>query len=429
MIERYKSPIMNKIWSEEEKIKRWTNIEILACSVYHERGEISNKEFNIIKKIKSPKIKRISEIEQKINHDVAAFVQALSEKLKGNISRHIHRGLTSSDVIDTAQAIAIVESLECIKKDLKIQNFILHQMAIKYKNTPCIGRTHGVHAEVITFGLRVLGWYSELKRNLDRINNAIENLRYGKLSGAVGTYSQNDIEFERDVLKELGLKCEPVSTQIIPRDRYAELFSTLTLICSLYERIATEIRSLQRTEIQEVQENFSENQIGSSAMPHKRNPIASEKLCGIARLLRGYLLTSYENINLWHDRDISHSSVERVILPDSFHLVHYSVLLMNGLLRGLKVYPDKMMENVNKTNGLIFSQNVLGLLLSVGMKRKDAYDVIQKSCKEVLEKKVDFIKSVKNNLPKNIKIADRMLEEKTNIDFYLRHVDKIFERI
>lgn len=428
MIERYAHPTIESLWNDWGKLNFWTRVEKAACEVFYERGEITKEEIKAIRKAKSPDPNRVKELEKVTDHDVVAFVQALAENC-GDAGRHIHKGLTSSDVCDTAQALAILGSLQVTIEKLNSFANQLHKLALDHKYTPCIGRTHGVHAEITTFGIRVAGWYSELHRNLDRLRNVRDNWT-AKMSGAVGTYSQTDPEFEERVLHILVLKPEKVSTQIIPRDKHAELISALALLGGALERIALEIRSLQRTEIREVEEGFRSGQKGSSAMPHKRNPISSEKVCGLARILRGYMIVAHENIALWHDRDISHSSVERLIIPDSFHtVIHMITVLSEKVFPNLRVFPENMMKNIMKTGGAVFSQNILGWLLSKGYSRDEAYKVVQQSAKMVLEKKYERMIDAITGTFHVDSHALRELEDCFNVNRYLTHVDAIFNRV
>jgi adenylosuccinate lyase len=428
MIERYADPVINSLWDEQSKINNWTLVEKAACITLHKRGKITDEEIEAIKEAPAPTIDKVKKLEKITDHDVAAFVQALAQNC-GKAGRHIHKGLTSSDICDTAQAIAIKRSLQIIIEKLNNFGSTLRAMAEKYKRTPCIGRTHGVHAEITTFGIRIAGWYAELHRNLKRLRVIRDGWR-AKLSGAVGTYSQTDPEFEEKTLKQLCLIPEKISTQIIPRDRHAELLSALALVGGLLERIALEIRSLQRTEIREVEEGFKSGQKGSSAMPHKHNPISSEKVCGLARILRGHMLVAHENMALWHDRDISHSSTERIIIPDAFHLLAHMIKIMDKkVFANLQVFPDNMMKNIMKTGGAVFSQNVLTFLLSHGYSREKAYKIVQQCAQLVLEGKhermIDAISYMFYVGPDAMPDLNKCFD----IENYLVHVDSIFRKV
>jgi len=428
MIERYEHPIIQEIWSDKSKFTFWKRVELAACEVFYKRGEITEEEIKVIREAKAPTPERVRELEKTTDHDVAAFVQALAENV-GEAGRHIHRGLTSSDVCDTAQALMIKASIDVVLN--KLNNFAvqLYELALKYKFTPCIGRTHGVHAEITSFGMRFAGWYSEIERNIVRLKRVKENW-CAKMSGAVGTYSQTDPEFEQEALDNLFLSVEPVSTQIVPRDRHAELLSVLSLIGGALERIALEIRSLQRTEIREVEEGFKVGQKGSSAMPHKHNPISSEKVCGLSRVLRGYMIVAHENIALWHDRDISHSSTERIILPDAFNIITHMIQVLNDkVFPNLQVFPENMMANIMKTGGAVFSQNVLGWLLSLGYSREKAYKLVQESAQMVLDGKVERMVDALVFLGNFDAFQIVELNKCFDVNIYLKHINKIFNRV
>lgn len=428
MIERYAHPSVASLWSDWAKFNFWTRVEKAACEVFYERGEITEEEIEAIRKASAPTAERVKELEKVTDHDVVAFVQALAENV-GEAGRHIHKGLTSSDVCDTAQALAIVASIQLVIEKANDFGGQLRALAMKHKYTPCIGRTHGVHAEITSFGIRVAGWYAEIHRNLDRLRKLRDGWR-AKMSGAVGTYSQTDPEFEKRALHHLALKPEPISTQVVPRDRHADLLSALALLGGALERIALEIRSLQRTEIREVEEGFKSGQKGSSAMPHKRNPISSEKVCGLARILRGYMLVAHENIALWHDRDISHSSAERLIIPDAFHtIMHMITVLDKKVFPNLQVFPDNMMSNILKTGGAVCSQNVLTWLLSLGYSREEAYGIVQRSAKMVIEGEAERMRDAITYMFHVDSNALEELDKCFDVNSYLKHVDYIFKRV
>lgn len=423
MIKRYQTKEMQEIWSEENKIKTWLNVELAVCK----NSIISDDHYKKISKISTPTPEEVLEVEKELKHDLASFVYVCRNKINDVAAANcFHRGLTSSDVIDTANTIMIKESLNIIYENLKIFQGILREKSLEYKNLICIGRTHGMHAEPTSFGLKFLGWYSEAQRNCERIINAIDEMSYGKLSGPVGNYSNIDPGLEDSALFDLGLKVEPVSTQIIPRDRYAQMFSVLSLIGNMIERIALEIRSLQRSEINEVEEYFSEKQMGSSVMAHKHNPISSEQLMGIARIIRSNMNAAFENTALWHERDISNSSVERIILPDTFHLVHYSLNKISDIITNLVVKEDNIKNNLQMSIDVCSSQKILNYLMDLGIDRQKAYEII----KIATEFKYDFIGTIVEltETKGGIKIENEDLEKVISfID--LKNIDVIYERV
>lgn len=429
MITRYQTKEMAKIWDDEARFARWTQVEIAACEAFHERGEISSEDIAAIRKGHHQTAERIREHEKETNHDVVAFVRSMSETVGEPACRHIHRGMTSSDVVDTALALALKESFEVVIPAAEALRDALAKQAITYKKTPCAGRTHGVHAEPTTFGLRLAGWHSEMSRHIERLTLASKDISYAKLSGAVGNYSQTDPDFEAFVMNKLDLQVEPVATQVVPRDRHANALSALALMGAGIERFATEIRSLQRTDVREAEEYFAQGQTGSSAMPHKRNPITCERLTGMARLLRGYMMSAFENVALWHDRDISHSSVERVICPDAFHIAHYMLLKMTSVIENLLVYPERMIENMNNTKGLLFSQTVLGCLLTAGLERQQAYKSVQHAAMRVWGGEAsDFQTALLEEEMVKANVSEDVLAKAFSLDPYTRHIDTIFER-
>jgi len=431
MIDRYKTKEMADIWSEESKFKRWSRIETTVCSVLCDFGEISEEVLKEIESTPAPSPERVAQFEAITNHDVVAFINAFTEHMSPAAQQAVHRGLTSSDVCDTALSMAMYESIELLMGELgKLAN-ILKSKADNYKDLPCIGRTHGMHAEPSVFGLKFLGWLAECNRNQDRLSNVMEEISHGKLSGAVGTYSQNDPDLERSALAELGLYYEDIATQVIPRDRHANAMSILALIGAMIERIGLEIRSLQRTEVNEVEEKFAKGQAGSSAMPHKHNPILSERLCGMARLLRGYMLTAYENVALWHERDISHSSVERIIIPDAFHLTHYMIIKTQSLIENLVVFEKNVEKNIYKTRGMIYSQNILTWLISKGLTRIHAYQIVKQAAQMVMDGDCNMGQAVSQILPSDLLNYDNLqeLSDVMNNDAYLKNIDAIYTRI
>lgn len=410
MIKRYESKVVADIWSEEQKLEYWKLVEIS----YAERSkEISDEELDAIYAAETPTVEEVQELEKETNHDLSSFVRLLGNN-SGIGGKYIHRGLTSSDIVDTAQSLAIQQSLEFLLSHLSRLSKTLLKLSMRHKYTFCIARTHGIHAEVSTFGLRILNWYSELKRNVKRILTAKENLRFGKLSGAIGTYRFIDPEIEKETLNSLGLKVEPISTQVIPRDRYAEMFLSFSLLASNLERIATELRTLQRTEIGETCEGFSKHQIGSSAMPHKKNPVSFEKVCGLARVIRSYGNVALENINLWGERDISHSSTERMILPDSFHLMVHMVSTINHALENLKVDSERMLKNIKGSTPAIFSEDILDHLLSQkNIQRQEAYSLARELSKQ---KRINLRKY------SGLSMNELLLKSLENVDEVFRRV-------
>jgi len=428
MIPRYTRPEMGRIWTDENKFKKWLHIEILACEAFAEMGEIPRQALKEIKEKAQFDVERVAEIEKVTKHDVVAFLTAVAENV-GEASRYIHSGLTSSDILDTSLALLLKEASELIIKDIRNLLSVLKDKAFAYKDTVMIGRSHGIHAEPITFGLKMALWYDEMCRNLTRMKRAKEAISYGKISGAVGTFGHIPPFVEDYVCRVCGLKPSPISTQIIQRDRHAEFFSTLAIIASSIEKFAVEIRHLQRTEVLEAEEFFSKGQKGSSAMPHKRNPILSENLCGLARLVRTNSLTALENIPLWHERDISHSSVERVIAPDSTILLDYMLNRAISIIDKLLVYPENMMRNLERTKGLIFSEGLMLELTKRQITREEAYSMVQRNAMKVWEEETDFKEEVLKD-PDITKVLSREeIEECFDLKSHLRHVDEIFKRV
>jgi len=388
LIERYATPEMAGLWSPETKYQKWLDVEIAVCEAWARLGRIPSRDLEKIRKKATFDVRRIDEIEGVVKHDVIAFLTSVSESL-GPESRFVHMGLTSSDVLDTSLALLLREASAIIIRRLRALMTVLKRRAYRHMNTVMMGRSHGIHAEPTTMGLKFAIWYEEMNRNLARLKAAREVVSYGKLSGAVGTFSSIDPRVERYALKRLGLKAEPAATQVVQRDRHAEFFGALAILAASMEKMAVEIRHLQRTEVLEAEEPFTKGQKGSSAMPHKRNPILSENLTGLARLVRGYAGTSLENIALWHERDISHSSVERIIAPDATSLVDFMLLRTTTLMKGLVVYPRNMKRNMERSKGLIFSQRVLLALVSKGLTREEAYAIVQRNAMDVWKKAPD----------------------------------------
>jgi len=428
VIPRYSREIMTKIWSPENRYQKWLDVEILACEAMGKLGKIPKSALKNIKKNVSIKVERIDEIEKTTKHDVIAFLTSLTEKV-GEDGRFIHMGLTSSDVLDTALAVQLKESAEILLEDIDRLLTVLKRRAFENKNTLMIGRSHGIHAEPITFGLKMALWYQEMQRNRQRLVRAKESVSFGKISGAVGTFSFVDPFVEEYVCSKLGLKPAPVSSQIIQRDRHAEFFTTLAIIASSMDKFAQEIRLLQRTEVREAEEYFSPGQKGSSAMPHKRNPILSENLSGLARLVRSYAVASLENIALWHERDISHSSVERVIGPDATIALDFMLYRFTNMMDKLVIYPEKMIYNLNMTHGVIFSQMVLLALIEKGTTREDAYAVVQKNAMKSWKEGSEF----KNLLEKDSTVTKYLRKKELtaifNVNNFLKNLDFIFKRV
>lgn len=428
MIERYQTKEMKYIWSEENKFQKFLDVEIAACEAYNELGIIPKDDLVKIKEKASFSISRIKEIEKITKHDVIAFTRTVSEYL-GDEKKWIHYGLTSTDVVDTANGLLLKEANEILKKDLLDLLKVLKDKALKYKNTPCIGRTHGVHAEVTSFGLKYALWYEDLKRAILRFKHARSDIEVGKLSGAVGNFANIDPYVQYYVCNKLKLKEPTISTQVIQRDNHAYYMATLALIGSVLDKISIEFRSLQRTEIGETEEGFSKGQKGSSAMPHKRNPISFENISGCSRLLKGYMSASFENISLWHERDISHSSVERVIFPDATSVLNYSLNRMTKTLKKLVVKPEKMLENIYLTNGLVFSENVLTIMINKGKSREEAYDLVQKIAMQSYEKKLDFERLLINNKDISKILTKEEINECFDINHFLKYIDRIYHKL
>ena len=428
MISRYSRKELTQIWSEENKYKIWLNIEIAAAEAMEKYKIIPKGVSSIVKTKAKIKVKRIHEIEAKVKHDVIAFLTSITEQAGIN-ARYLHQGMTSSDVLDTTFNIQLVQSGNILLKDINTILSILKRQAKKYKLTPCIGRSHGIHAEPITFGLKLASFYEEFKRNKRRLLSAIYEISTCAISGSVGTFANIDPRIERFVAKKLKLRPEPISTQIIPRDRHAYYFSVLGIVAGSIERIANEIRHLQRTEVYEIQEYFSKNQKGSSAMPHKRNPILSENLTGLARMIRSYVVPALENIALWHERDISHSSVERNIGPDANITLDFALYRLANILNNMIVYPKKMLSNLNITKGLIFSEEVMLELTKSGIPREKAYRIVQKHAKQSFSRNIDLIELIKKDKLINSKISISKMKNIFNYSKHFKYVNYIFRRV
>ncbi|RDU36602.1 adenylosuccinate lyase [Neobacillus piezotolerans] len=428
MIDRYTRPEMARIWEEHNRFAAWLEVEILACEAWAELGEIPHEDVQKIRENARFDVDRIKEIEEETRHDVVAFTRAVSETL-GEEKKWVHYGLTSTDVVDTALSYLIRQANEIIRADIERFIDILKEKAQEHKYTVMMGRTHGVHAEPTTFGLKLALWHEEMKRNLDRFNEAAKGIEFGKISGAVGTYANIDPFVEKYVCEKLGLAAAPISTQTLQRDRHAHYLSVLALIATSIEKFAVEVRGLQKSETREVEEFFAKGQKGSSAMPHKRNPIGSENMAGLSRVIRGHMLTAYENVPLWHERDISHSSAERIILPDATGLLNYMLNRFGNIIKNLTVYPENMKRNMDRTLGLIYSQRVLLALIEKGLSREEAYDTVQPRAMEAWEKQVPF----RNLLDEDEKItkylSPKELDDCFDYSYHLQHVDTIFQRL
>lgn len=428
MIARYTRPAMGKIWEDQFKYETWLKIEILACEARAEMGDIPKEDLEKIKTKSNFDINRILEIEETTKHDVIAFLTNVAEYV-GPASRHIHYGMTSSDILDTALAYQMKSAGEILLKDLIDFKNVLKKRAIEHKRTICVGRSHGIHAEAYSMGLKFALWFEEAKRNITRLEKAIDVISAGKISGAVGTFDHLSPKVEEYVCKKLGLKPEPVATQVVQRDRHAEFLNTIAIIGASLEKIAIEIRHLQRTEVLEAEEYFSKGQKGSSAMPHKRNPIVSERITGLARLLRGNAMAALENVALWHERDISHSSVERVIVPDSCITLDYMFSLITRLVDNLIIYPENMLKNLNLTRGLIFSQTVLLKLVEKGITREEAYKIVQDSAMTVWQNSSHNLKDELQKSEQAMKfLTQKNLDEIFDTDKMLKNLDYIFAR-
>ncbi|MEW6379886.1 MAG: adenylosuccinate lyase [bacterium] len=428
MIERYTLPRMGKIWEPQNRFQTWLNIEIWAVEAWAQLGEIPEEAVEKIKKGARFDIDRIQEIEQEVRHDVIAFVTAVSENL-GEESHFLHMGLTSSDVLDTSLALLLVEASDILIEDLTGLLAALERKAWQYKDTIMIGRSHGVHAEPVTFGLKMALWHAEMKRNLQRLRHARKTIGVGKISGAVGTFANVPPEIEAIVCRKAGLRPAAISTQVIQRDRHAEFFTTLAIIGASIEKMATEIRHLQRTEVLEAEEAFGRGQKGSSAMPHKRNPVVSEQMCGLARILRSNALSALENVALWHERDISHSSVERIIAPDSTILLDYMLAKMTQLIENLLVYPDRMRKNLELTGGLIFSQRVLLELVAKGVLREEAYRIVQHNAMRTWRGEGGFQELLSADPQITRYLTQEELTACFDVSYHLKYVDTLFQRV
>ncbi|MBC1662389.1 adenylosuccinate lyase [Listeria welshimeri] len=428
MLERYTRKEMGNIWTEQNRYQAWLEVEILACEAWTELGDIPKEDVEKIRANAKFDVDRIHEIELETRHDVVAFTRSVSESL-GEERKWVHYGLTSTDVVDTANSYLLKQANEILRKDLENFIAIIGGKAKEHKYTVTMGRTHGVHAEPTTFGLKLALWYEEMKRNLERFNFAADGVEFGKISGAVGTYANIDPFVEAYVCEKLGTTPAPISTQTLQRDRHAEYLATLALIATSVEKFAVEVRALQKSEVREVEEFFAKGQKGSSAMPHKRNPIGSENVTGLARVIRGHMVTAYENVPLWHERDISHSSAERIILPDSTILLDYILNRFGNIVKNLTVFPENMKRNMDRTLGLIYSQRVLLALIDKGLAREAAYDVVQPRAMEAWEKQVPFRELVEQDTTITENLSREEIADCFDYNYHLKNVDLIFDRL
>lgn len=427
MIPRYETPEIRAIWTDQNRFQRWLDVELAACGAWNEAGEIPDEDYRNIKERAGFSVERIREIEEVTQHDVIAFVSSVAETV-GESGRFVHLGLTSSDVIDTASSLLLGESLAVVIEELRRLHKTVGEKAWQYRYTPAAGRTHGIHAEPTTFGLKLLNHYAEIGRDIERLTRTREDMMVGKLSGAVGTYANCPPSIEKRVCELLGLGVDAVATQVIQRDRHARVTADVALAGAGLERLALEIRHLQRTEVLEALEPFKAGQKGSSAMPHKKNPILCERVCGMARLLRGFTVPAFEDVALWHERDISHSSVERVMWPDMFHLIHYMTRIMNRVIAGLQVDKEKMRENIDITKGLLFTGRVLiALVEKEGVSREEAYAIAQSNAMRCWSEKIPLLELLKKD-PRIKNITGSDMESLFDLEYYLRHIDGIFNR-
>lgn len=428
MIERYSRPEMRAIWTEENKFRAWLEVELCACEAWADLGVIPKEDTVKLRQNATFDIDRIYEIEQETRHDVIAFTRAVSESL-GEERKWVHYGLTSTDVVDTAMGYLLKQANDILEQDILRFIGILKEKALVYKHTPMMGRTHGVHAEPTTFGLKMALWHEEMIRNLERFRHAADGVQYGKISGAVGTYANIDPSVEEFVCRKLGTKAAPISTQTLQRDRHAEYMATLALIATSLEKFATEVRALQKSEVREVEEAFAKGQKGSSAMPHKRNPIGSENISGLARVIRGHMVSAYENVSLWHERDISHSSVERIILPDATMLLNYMLNRFGNIVKNLTVFPENMKRNMARTYGVPFSGRIMTKLIDKGFSREQAYDTVQPRAMQAWEEQRQFREIVESTPEITEVLSAEEIEDAFNPSWHLKHVDTIFAKL
>ena len=428
MIERYSRKVMRDVWTEENKFGAYLQVEILSCEAWSKLGVIPASDVEKIRANARFEVSRIREIEEQTRHDVVAFTRAVSESL-GDERKWVHYGLTSTDVVDTANGYLLKQANAILLKDLQEFQEVLRARAIEFKATPCIGRTHGIHANITSFGLKWALWYEEMKRNLERFQAAAARVEAGKMSGAVGNFANIPPFIQDYVCEKLGIESAAISTQVLQRDRHANYVGTLALIAATLEQMAFEVRNLQRTEVREVEEAFRKGQKGSSAMPHKRNPISSENICGCARVMRGYMATAYENVALWHERDISHSSTERIVLPDATELLDYMLTRFKGILENLVVYPETMLSNIYRTRGVIFAQRVMNALIAKGLSREQAYDTVQPIAMDAWTNNKDYKTLLEASADVTNKLSREELDSCFTLDYYFKNVDEIFRRV
>ena len=428
MIERYSRKVMRDVWTEENKFNAYLQVEILSCEAWSKLGVIPAEDVEKIRQDARFEVKRIQEIEEQTRHDVVAFTRAVSESL-GEERKWVHYGLTSTDVVDTANGYLIKQADAILLKDMEEFLEVLRRRALEFKSTPCIGRTHGIHADITSFGLKWALWYEEMKRGIERFKAAAAGVEAGKMSGAVGNFANIPPFIQDYVCEHLGIDSANISTQVLQRDRHAAYVGAMALIAATLEQMAFEVRNLQRTEVREVEEAFRKGQKGSSAMPHKRNPISSENICGCARVMRGYMLTSYENVALWHERDISHSSTERIILPDATELLDYMLCRFKGILENLVVYPETMLANIYRTKGVIFAQRVMNALIGKGLSREEAYDTVQPIAMKAWTEGLDYQTLLKESDKVMSLLTEDELWDCFTLDYYFKNVDYIFSRV
>ena len=428
MIERYSRKVMRDVWTEENKFGAYLEVETLSCEAWSKLGVIPAEDVEKIRANARFEVSRIREIEEQTRHDVVAFTRAVSESL-GEERKWVHYGLTSTDVVDTANGYLLKQANAILLQDLKDFQEVLRRRALEFKATPCIGRTHGIHADITSFGLKWALWYEEMKRNIERFLSAAARVEAGKMSGAVGNFANIPPFIQDYVCEKLGIESAAISTQVLQRDRHANYVGTLALIAATLEQMAFEVRNLQRTEVREVEEAFRKGQKGSSAMPHKRNPISSENICGCARVMRGYMVTAYENVALWHERDISHSSTERIVLPDATELLDYMLTRFKGILENLVVYPEIMLSNIYRTRGVIFAQRVMNALIAKGLSREQAYDTVQPIAMDAWTNNKDYKTLLEASADVTNKLSREELDNCFTLDYYFKNVDEIFRRV